>query len=249
MSNPHPLRAMAIAVTGLSLSFGAALEAQTIYIDFGANNRQTNDPGWNNMVMTANYTHEPAVGVPLSLADSNGNPTGISVTVTDGFAFENTAGVTAGSVAGVVAGYPETAYSDSWYINIGTDTGVAEDPQGQITFSNVPTGLTYNFGFFASRMGDGSTDRSTLYTANGLSAVLDAESNVEQRIWINGIIPNPDGTIVLDVQKNTDLPDGVTLGNFGYIGFLEIQVVPEPASLGLLGLGALGLMRRRRPLF
>src|SRR5690554_610588 len=115
MSNPHPLRAMAIAVTGLSLSFGAALEAQTIYIDFGANNRQTNDPGWNNMVMTANYTHEPAVGVPLSLADSNGNPTGISVTVTDGFAFENTAGVTAGSVAGVVAGYPETAYSDSWY--------------------------------------------------------------------------------------------------------------------------------------
>src|SRR4051812_37759622 len=70
------------------------------------------------------------------------------------------------------------------------------------------------------------------------------------------IIPNQGlgnpmtGSVILTEPQETQLVGGLWYWNihttFAGGGEIRGQVVPEPASLGLLGLGAVGLMIRRR---
>jgi hypothetical protein len=61
----------------------------------------------------------------------------------------------------------------------------------------------------------------------------------------------PDGFLRLDFHETYDDVDGAVDAVFdtqadGSPSFLDIQVTPEPATLALLGLGGLALIRRRR---
>ncbi len=59
------------------------------------------------------------------------------------------------------------------------------------------------------------------------------------------VIPLPNGLLRMDFHESfDDVPNAVD-GTWD-AGFLRIQVTPEPSTLALLGLGALGLIRRRR---
>lgn len=59
------------------------------------------------------------------------------------------------------------------------------------------------------------------------------------------IIPLPNGMLRLDFHESFDDVNDQVDGTWDS-GFLRIQVTPEPSTLALLGLGALGLIRRRR---
>lgn len=173
----------------------------------------------------------------------------------------NTAGTNAPAGAALAAGFVSPATTQSFY-------GVTSSWNGQPTGAPNPeiaiTGLdpssAYTFTIFASRTGVGDI-RSTLYQAFGATgssgyAVLDAANNTSNVVTISSILPDATGKILFDVNKHTagdiagigTVPANTNGAGYFYLTALRIDsaAVPEPASLGLLGLGTLALLRRRR---
>ena len=90
------------------------------------------------------------------------------------------------------------------------------------------------------------TDVNGLHTATlqtsgtGAGSAANPTGNDDDLASLAGLVPSAAGELTLSLARSA--------GDFGYIGGLQItsNVVPEPASLGLLGLGGLALLRRRR---
>jgi hypothetical protein len=55
-----------------------------------------------------------------------------------------------------------------------------------------------------------------------------------------------DVTVVAGLPVSTMIPVEVLDAGYGIVGTTYIEVVPEPMTMALLGLGGLGLLRRRR---
>jgi len=208
--------------------------AQTIGVDFGDLNRYSG----------GNFNDIDHLQNPLfNLVDFDGNGTGIGLTVNDNFwPGSNTGGTNAPN--GDAAALPSNATSDSLFGSL-VDFGGFLEPTGGVTFSGMDPNTSYNFSFFASRM-NVSDNREALYSLAGAtndSATLDAANNTGNLAHIMGISPDANGNITLSVTAG---PNNTNSFGFYYLGYVEITAVPAPASLGLVGLGSLVAMRRRR---
>jgi large repetitive protein len=126
----------------------------------------------------------------------------------------NTNGYSTGNNSGV---YPDAAMAASFFI--------ADNVTRNMVLSGLNQDKTYDFTFFASRMG--ATDvRNTIYSIGGKTAVLNASNNTSTTVKITGIKPNEQGQITISATKEATHA-------FGYIGAMVIrehEEVEEPAA-------------------
>ena len=254
------LLAAATAVAGLTLTSHASAAA-IYYVDFGPNDGgegiatpapASNGLYYNNVINPVStgglMTPRPAA---TNLVSSTNAPSAIDVTATSGFTGS------LGSFAGV-GGLENPDANLRSDFRVGTATRDFFYTQGTnvgtIVFSDLNPTTTYNLELYGTR--DNTEIRTTLYTATGGTGVPQtatlqtsgagagangATGNNNTIVALNGLTPTAAGLLSLTVQTNN--------GTFGYIGsaaLTDTSAVPEPASLGLLGLGGLSLIRRRR---
>ena len=96
-------------------------------------------------------------------------------------------------------------------------------------YSSGTTGRAANFSVSTK-----PTDVHSLVQDTALSTFVEGSNYVR----IQSFSPAADGTVTLQCKA--------TIAELDLNGFQLIEVVPEPSSLGLLSLGALALLRRRR---
>ncbi|MEQ9460909.1 MAG: PEP-CTERM sorting domain-containing protein [Phycisphaeraceae bacterium] len=223
------------AMVGLAMTGAAG--AETLLFDFGNTGRQTS-PGWNNVV--------PATTTLFATFDSNNNLTPVGFEITDTF-FQTGEPSQLGteSPSGDAAGYPVDATDDYFFGHVTAFAGADPNPYGEVKLFNLDPNSTYNFTFFGSRMGV-SDIRDASYTVTGtnsLNGVLNASNNESEVLRLNGIAPDGNNEIFIGVAPGPNNSNGV---GFYYINLVQVdRVIPEPASVGLLGLGGLALLRRR----
>ncbi len=220
-----------------SLTLSQAADAETLLFDFGRTDLQTN-PGWNNVV--------PATGILFATFDSNNNLTGTGFEITDTlFIAGEPSQLGSEAPAGDAAAYPVSATDDYFFGHTTPFAGADADPTGQFKLFNLDPSKTYDFTFFASRQTVTDT-RDTAYDVTGLnslSGVLDASNNNTEVLKLSGITPDANNEIFIDVAPGPNNDNG---NGFYYIGLMQVDVVPEPASLSLLAASGLLVLGRRR---
>lgn len=225
--------AAAVSLSGLSQTAGAT----TLLFDFGHTNVQTN-PGWNNVV--------PATTTLFATFDSTNTLTSVGFEITDTF-FQTGEPSQLGSEApaGDAAAYPVSATDDYFFGHTTPFAGADANPLGQFKLFNLDPTKTYNFTFFASRQTvTDIRDASYAITGgNSDSGVLNASNNNTEVLRINGIVPDANDEIFVDVTPG---PNNDNTNGFFYIGLMQVDVVPEPASLSLLAAAGLTVLGRRR---
>ncbi len=227
-------RLLILAAAAALLLAGPARAQQTIYVDFGSPGvgYPTELANWNN------YNNNTAGYSIVSLVNSNGTPTGISLTCVKAFASNsNTGGTNA-----PLWDYPATAVRDSQFgARDGWQAGLSET--SIIRFASLDPAKKYTFTFFACR--NGSTDnRETEYYVAGNNAdtlYLNPVWNDANRVTSAEITPTAGGEI--DVRMNRG-PNNNNVDRFYYIGVLEMLEIPEPAAMA--GVALLMALRLRR---
>lgn len=223
-------------VAGLLMVLAAPALGTTMYFDFGDVGQQT--PG--------NYNNVTHLQAPIAnVIDSAGNGTGIALAVTDAFwPGSNTGGTT--TPTGAAAMFDPQATRDNLFGSTVAFGGFTE-PTGGFTLTGMSTapGVRYTFTFFGARMSV-SDNRETAYeVAGGTSGVayLNTSNNQSLVASVPSIAADANGEIVITVGPG---PNNTNASGFYYIGAMRIDMVPEPASLLLLGLGAVVVGARRR---
>lgn len=216
-------------------------DAVTMFFDFGG--ADTSAASNYNDIMV----HGAAMPIVLAnTIDSSGAGTGIGATVSGLFNGANFDGTQAPSGAASV--FAASATRDSAFTHTGPwgNPGVV-NPLGQVVFTGLDNSSVYEFTMFASRMGVGD-NRETLYKAigsNSGSALLNTSNNVSNVATIGGISPAA-GSITLTIEKGSNNNNGTGFAYIGALRVVSLAAVPEPTTLGLAGLSALGLVFRRR---
>lgn len=114
-----------------------------------------------------------------------------------------------------------------------------------VAITGLDTGSAYNFDLFAVRDGVGSTARIAEYLGTGQNTVgpmagVSCNQNGSVVTHMLGVIPDATGQIVLGWRLLS------TSSGSGALSAFQVSAVPEPATMGLLGLSSLTLMIRRR---
>ncbi|MEI6193380.1 MAG: PEP-CTERM sorting domain-containing protein [Verrucomicrobiota bacterium] len=122
---------------------------------------------------------------------------------------------------------------------------------GAFVLGGLNPSLTYNFTFFGSRNTSGN--RTTTYSATGVSgtATTSALTTSGTGVGTGGYAGNNNTTVSLlgivpDSGGYINLAYNAASGGFGYLNAMSIEIVPEPSSLALFGLGFAGLIVVRR---
>jgi hypothetical protein len=199
------------------------IRAQVLLFDFGSSstptgNRPTPDDPvnfWNNVTDGIGRT----VGGQLSDLVTTGNvPTGIGLVILSRFNGANTNGTLASEQ------FPQDATRDSLFGNTGTFSGL-----GNVFPSFKLTGLdpllTYQFTFYASRMGVGD-NRETLYTVTGAfseSATLNPAGNIDGFVAPTAIAPTAEGEITISLSPGAANNNGY---HFTYLGVMRLEPAP-----------------------
>ncbi|WP_269522206.1 PEP-CTERM sorting domain-containing protein [Coraliomargarita parva] len=223
----------------------ALLGAETILIDFG-DNSYTTTGNWNNLAVTPTTDEADLSATGVSLINTAGTSSGITLDITNAFDGRNINGTTSTTLYG-----DSNPGRDSFYTSASTGDNMAV-----LTFTGLDPDKTYDFTMFASRWS--ASYRDTDYILDGLNSstvTLDASdwdgvttaydsTNVSNTVTASAISPTAGGVITLTVTPGTRNTSG-----YSYLGVVEIAVIPEPGSVALL-LGAMAtgfvMLRRRR---
>lgn len=205
---------LALLLSGLSYA-NAARADSSVTIDFGAFSLNSNK---------INQLSTPSGGSISNLVDGNGQPSGISVSITEKFGGINTGGTTSppGSL-----GFTAPMTSASFFGNSAAFNG-STFPVGQFQLKGLSLKNQYSFVLYASRMNSGD-NRETQYTVTGANsgvALLNVANNISGAAVIHGIVPNPSGSITITVQKG---PHNTNANGFFYVGIAKMT--PSPLSV------------------
>jgi hypothetical protein len=160
-------------------------------------------------------------GPIANLIDSDGNPTGVSLTVTDLFwPGSNQNGTT--SPSGDAAIFHPQATRDNLFGNT-VIFGDFTEPTAAVTLEGLSTspGVTYTFTFFGSRLSV-SDNRETAFGvvgANSGVAYLNASNNVSQVATVSDIAPDAKGRIVVNLSPG---PNNNNANRFYYLGAMRV---------------------------
>jgi len=171
----------------------------SIYVNFSNTTSSVGPSPWNN------FNSVPFAGKSLTnMIDDSETPTGVSITQVDTWEGANLLGASTGNNSGV---FPDNVTRSVYY-----QSGTTPRTLRIAGLNTVNT--RYNLVFFASRQaGD---DRSTSYTANGQTVILNAANNTNQTVQINGLLPDANGVIEFSCLKAGTSP-------YAYLGAVVIQ--------------------------
>lgn len=170
---------------------------------------------WNNLTGLAANT------VLNNLKDNNNTASSISLRLQTAWIGTNPNGNNTGNNSGI---YPDAVMSNSFYVQ--------DNAPRTILLSGLNPAKTYDFAFFASRLG-ASDVRNTIYAIGTKSVTLNASNNYSTLAKITGIKPAANGQVSISVTKES-------ASAYGYLNamvvreYVEVFVpsVPEaPASL------------------
>ncbi|RYY56140.1 MAG: T9SS type A sorting domain-containing protein [Chitinophagaceae bacterium] len=185
----------------------------SVYVNFANNTAYPAPAPWNS------FTSVPFTNKALTnMVDDGGTATGISITQLTTWEGGNDQGATTGNNTGV---FPDNVMKTVYYQSNTTPMRL------RISGLTAPN-TKYNLVFFASRLaGD---VRNSVYTANGQSVTLNASSNTQNTVQLNGLTSDGTGNIEFSVTKGTGSP-------YSYLGAMVIQsyiddgTPPAPANL------------------
>ncbi|MCW1883677.1 metallophosphoesterase [Luteolibacter flavescens] len=197
---PHYLLLSAAVLPVATLS-----AAERILVDFGLANETTSSPD----IFAQHWNNIAGVGIQAnnSIVNDRGNPTGITVAVTDAFA------ATSSNSLGGETIYVPTATGDFSYVNKTTNT------TAKILVSGLSAERVYDFKFFVSSNRPATQVFKTDYTVVGATSAttsLEAIANRDKVASVSGMVPNQDGQIEITLAA------AQTSNEFGGIGILEI---------------------------
>jgi hypothetical protein len=120
-----------------------------------------------------------------------------------------------------------------------------------LTLSGLDSAATYSFVFYGSRVA--AAERWTTYAIGSDSEELQTSGSSLSDNWnsdtvvsLTGISPDINNQIVITLSANTASGSSGS-ATFGYINAVQISVIPEPATIALLGMGGgILLVTRRR---
>ncbi|MGN6166043.1 MAG: fibronectin type III domain-containing protein [Flavisolibacter sp.] len=153
------------------------------YINF---NKGYNVTGvWNNLDMA------PALNASRTgFKDDRGNVSTVGMKVMSDWAANGSSHGT-GAVTGDDSGiYPDLVMKTGWYSGKIKQT---------FQYNGLNPSLAYNFIFFGSK--NVTTDKSAIYTINGTSVTLNAANNTTHTVSINGVFPDANGIITINMQN------------------------------------------------
>ncbi len=242
----------------LAVAIGAALAVpagaqDAMFIDFGDSAQPT--PGnYNHIFVNDTTPPNPDMTNPFDdvlfiadLIDETGANTGISLSAEGFFKGSNQSGTTAPT--GDAAIFHPQATRDNAFGHAGPFGTNPLTPEALLTFTGLNPLNTYDFTFFASRVGLSATDiRETEYrvlgTPNNTGALLNASNNTSNVAQLLGLSPSGAGEIQLLVDPGPNNSGNASI--FYYLGALRIDCIPEPASGVLLMRGVVGVLMVQR---
>jgi hypothetical protein len=234
-----------VAVLGLA---GLA-SAETILINFGgiADTRDCGGdglaPNWNTVAGRDVNAPNPdfdtlAAGTVL---DSDGNAlAGVSISGTTTSGWYGTSTSNSGTYPG-----DEVSAAPVW-LDLDAIEVVEWDQYGGLTLTiEGLTGSAYQVDVIAVRSESGTSTREQSYWVDGVRADgIAGDWNAYSQGWQSGGVMTWSSVAPTDGVLTLRTGDG--LGNNSYLAAARITAVPEPATMGLLALGGLAILRRRR---
>ncbi len=192
-----------VIVTVISDEFDNA-----VYINFGQSDASA---PWNNT------SSAPVSNQTISnLKDAFGNASQVTLTPVSGWDGADKLGVNTGNNSGI---YTDSVMRSYWYSN----------STASITLNGLATDKTYNLVFFASHQN--TQEGTTAYTINDDTVQLNAASNSQQTVQLNGLIPNSNGQLVLSVSKGQ-------YSSGAYLGAIVLQSYATQAPVSPVNLKA-----------
>lgn len=191
-----------------------------VYINLTQSDKTTTEANWNDLI-GADY------GCELTqLVDSTTTTTNLSIKVIQPFAGVFTNGMSTNATIKM----PSNASSTGFWCN-GVEREGKLFPSGMFLLSGFDPTLSYDFGIFAS-VDDDTQVYEAEYTLTGENerfAVLNANKNVSDVVWITNVVPAANGTIELMVTPGPSSNDTYRMA---YINVIEIRCpVSSPTSV------------------
>jgi hypothetical protein len=173
------------------------------------------------------YKDLATVGPAIAYAQNTaGINTTVNIEVVSPFVGRDETGVTAGSI------YDPLVAVDGWQSSA---TII-----GKLMYEGLTPGEAYNVAMFGSDTASNRTGNYTVTDANGThSFILNATNNTTGQAIFDDMIANAEGDLTLSVVP-------VAGSQYADINAISITAVPEPAGLAFVGMGVMGMKRRRR---
>jgi hypothetical protein len=199
--------------------------AAVVQVDVNSDPGSPAPAGWNAL--------DDPVDVIDDLLDTEGSATGIGI---------ETSGWTDSGRGGYRGSYAEVAAEDYFFIGGGSSATVT------LTVTNAAE--SYIIEIWSSRSGGpGPSD----WTVNGsFGDATDTDNNIHNGDDFDAVVNGYNGADIMTFSgvtadgSNQIVISATARANYGLLNAIRVTEVPEPATMSVLGLGGLVLLRRRK---